>query len=238
MRAPRTEPPHAAAWQAPASAVAVAAAASRQLAPGMPNAQAPRRGRSRGEPGEPLVVPLSSRELDVLRLLGSDLDGPCHRPPPQRVPADGTDPHPAHLRQARREQPPRRRPTWTPAAPLTPAAADAVAGKFIIPLITCDDARSSPRFLLSRHEQRTPLALTTVAATSRRLVRDPHPGPARRPLVHLARRPRPFPHRRRHDRPPRTRHRPGSAARTAAQGPRPRAAAPLSRPDRTRPAAA
>ena len=29
------------------------------------------------EPGAPLVVPLSSRELDVLRLLGSDLDGPA-----------------------------------------------------------------------------------------------------------------------------------------------------------------
>ena len=32
---------------------------------------------SAAEPGAPLVVPLSSRELDVLRLLGSDLDGPA-----------------------------------------------------------------------------------------------------------------------------------------------------------------
>ncbi|GAA1026935.1 LuxR C-terminal-related transcriptional regulator [Virgisporangium ochraceum] len=45
-------------------------------ATGSPSADAPRSSTTSGE-AAPLVAPLSSRELDVLRLLGSDLDGPA-----------------------------------------------------------------------------------------------------------------------------------------------------------------
>ncbi len=58
----------------PAPAAAGAAFPARTLA--APEAQAPA-AEPAAEPGAPLVVPLSSRELDVLRLLGSDLDGPA-----------------------------------------------------------------------------------------------------------------------------------------------------------------
>ncbi len=59
---------------------------------------------------QPLVDPLSERELDVLRLLGGDLGGPDiarHLSVSLNTRAHA---HEEHLRQARRDQPPRGRP--------------------------------------------------------------------------------------------------------------------------------
>ncbi len=56
--------------------------------------------------GQPLIEPLSERELEVLRLLGSDLDGRGPRPRAHGVAEHRPDTHPEHLREARREQPP------------------------------------------------------------------------------------------------------------------------------------
>ena len=64
------------------------------------------------------VEPLSERELEVMRLLGSDLDGPAIARAAQRLAEHGAHPHPAHLRQARGEQPTRRGAPRPPARPL------------------------------------------------------------------------------------------------------------------------
>ena len=66
-----------------------------------------------------LIEPLSARELDVLRLLGTDLDGPDIAREPRRVAEHRADAHQEHLRQARREQPPGRGP---PGSGTRPAA--------------------------------------------------------------------------------------------------------------------
>ena len=53
-----------------------------------------------------LIEPLSARELDVLRLLGTDRDGPGDRSRARRVAEHRAYAHQKHLRQARCEQPP------------------------------------------------------------------------------------------------------------------------------------
>ena len=57
----------------------------------------------RGSQG--LVEPLSERELDVLRLLATDLDGPDIARRLVRIVEHHAHPHQEHLRQARGEQP-------------------------------------------------------------------------------------------------------------------------------------
>ena len=54
-----------------------------------------------------LIEPLSERGLDVLRLLGTELDGPAIARRADGVPEHRPDSHQAHLRQARGDQPPR-----------------------------------------------------------------------------------------------------------------------------------
>ncbi len=62
-------------------------------------------GGREGSAKQALIEPLSERELDVLRLLRSDLDGPGHRQRAGRLAEHRADPHQEHLREARREQP-------------------------------------------------------------------------------------------------------------------------------------
>ena len=52
-----------------------------------------------------LLDPLSDRELEVLRLLASDLDGPAIARRARGLTQHRQDPHQAHLHQARRQQP-------------------------------------------------------------------------------------------------------------------------------------
>ena len=73
-----------------------------------------------------LIEPLSERELDVLRLLGTDLDGPAIAR--QLIVSDQylSDSHQEHLRQARCDQPqgsspPGRRPRAAAASPRPPS---------------------------------------------------------------------------------------------------------------------
>ncbi len=66
---------------------------------------------------QPLIEPLSERELEVLRLLESDLDGPDIARELSGVAAHRADPHQEHLREARREQPARSRPPRRRARP-------------------------------------------------------------------------------------------------------------------------
>jgi ATP/maltotriose-dependent transcriptional regulator MalT len=56
-------------------------------------------------PASELVEPLSERELDVLRLLGTYLSGPEIARELIGVPEHTANPHQKHLRQARGEQP-------------------------------------------------------------------------------------------------------------------------------------
>ena len=98
----------------------------------------------RGEPttDQPLIEPLSERELEVLRLLGSD-SRPGDRPRAQRVPEHGADPHQEHLRQARREQPPGGRTAeLTELDLLARAARPSTRSPSQTPFTTCGDARS------------------------------------------------------------------------------------------------
>ena len=106
--------------RAAAAAHGPAAAYARQLLDSVDGrAPAPRRTASDGG----LVEPLSERELDVLRLLATDLERSRDRPPPGGVAQHGAHPHQEHLRQARREQPPRRRTPRGAARPVAPAVA-------------------------------------------------------------------------------------------------------------------
>ena len=66
-----------------------------------------------------LIDPLSARELDVLRLLGTDLDGPGIARE-LVVSLNTVRTHQEHLRQARRDQPPLRRAPWRQARPDAP----------------------------------------------------------------------------------------------------------------------
>ena len=144
-RRTRRGTPPAPARGGPASATTLAATAPRCATPGAGPAApatrrdaAPRRGRRLGSHTDPRSVrsaracggagrgarsaPRSAVEQPRARRPSPARVRPRrtrHRPPPQRVPADGPDPHPAHLRQARRQQPPRRRPPRAPAAPVT-----------------------------------------------------------------------------------------------------------------------
>ena len=73
-------------------------------------------------PTSRLVEPLSERELEVLRLLGQRPRRPGHRPRARRVAEHRPDPHQEHLREARRQQPPGRRPPGDRARPARRAA--------------------------------------------------------------------------------------------------------------------
>ena len=80
-----------------------------------------------------LADPLSEREVQVLRLLDSELTGPRDRRPALRHPQHAAHPHQAHLHQARRHHPqrppsrPRPGPLSRPRPP-APSAADHHAG--------------------------------------------------------------------------------------------------------------
>ena len=121
-----------------------------------------RRAGRDGPSDQPLIEPLSERELEVLRLLESDLDGPDIARELIGLAAHRADPHAEHLREARREQPAGRGPPCRRARPALAHATDPRrrrlarpgrgAGRLasarrpreiITSLITCGDARSS-----------------------------------------------------------------------------------------------
>ncbi len=97
---------------------------------------------------------------------------PGHRPRARGVAEHRAHPHPAHLHQARRHQPPRRRPAGPPTEPpphprpgpepharqwgRASSTGRDEARKFISPLITGDDVRSSPPLLACQHQHGAP----------------------------------------------------------------------------------
>ena len=103
--------------EGPAMIALLKSAASRPDAPRLHPASscAPATRRRRAPPRQQgLVEPLSERELEVLRLLRSDLDGPDIARELVVSAEHAPDPHEEHLREARRRQspgrgPPRRR---------------------------------------------------------------------------------------------------------------------------------
>ena len=114
-----------------------------------------------------LVEPLSERELEVLRLLATDLDGPAIARRARGVPEHPAHPHQEHLRQARRQQPTRSgasgrgaQPAVAHPRPLTPD----------LPL------RCPPRSSLTRRPlRRCPRSAdVTTSITTRGDVRSPH----------------------------------------------------------------
>ena len=91
---------------------------------------------------QPLVDPLSERELDVLRLLGSRPRRSGHRPRAVGLAEHRADPHEEHLRQARRRQPPGRGPPGRRGRAADGARGRLTpSGKFTSPLTTCGDVR-------------------------------------------------------------------------------------------------
>ena len=126
----------------PADRSAVTARPPSRPADSSPPAGPPRRA-SPSVPAEPavpvLVDELSSRELEVLRLLRSDLSGPDLARELHGVPQHPADPHQEHLREARREQPTRRRPpsgrTRPVAAPLRRPRCAPVAARSVLLMI-------------------------------------------------------------------------------------------------------
>jgi len=80
-----------------------------------------------------LVDELSSRELDVLRLLRSDLGGPDIARELGRVAEHRADPHQEHLHEARRKQPERSGTSRRRARPVGPSSpAQALRRRFAI----------------------------------------------------------------------------------------------------------
>ena len=92
--------------EGPAMAVLLDEAARVGMAPTfVPGQAASATTEDRAPARQDLVEPLSERELEVLRLLATDLNGPGYRCRTRGVPAHGAEPHEEHLRQARRERP-------------------------------------------------------------------------------------------------------------------------------------
>ena len=191
-----------------------------------------------------LIEPLSERELDVLRLLGTDLDGPdiarelvvslnTVRTHTKNIYAKlGVNNRRAAVRRAEELD--------LLSRTASADRADGAGATITTSITTCGDARS-PHLLLPfdqrTSERRRPMSDDIDRQPRRgRAVRDPPQGAPRRPLGRLVRRAEPHPRERRHHRHPWPGRRPGRAARPAPEGARPRPAAGLGHPGRTRPA--
>ena len=129
---------------------------------------------------------------------------PGHRAPPRRLPEHRADPHPAHLHQARRDEPPGGGPPGRGARPV-------VGGS----------PPQSPDVMTPSHHIRSYLS------PGERELRDPRQGAPRSPMVGVVRRVAPPPRGRRHHRHPRPGGRPVRTARRAAEGARHRPAPDL-----------
>ena len=199
-------------------------------------------GVKRAAPGNAaLVEPLSERELDVLRLLATDLDGPeiarelvvsLHtvRSHTKNIYAKlGVNNRRSAVRRAGElDLLSRAGATLTPDPRRSPEPPRRIT--------TGGDARSPHARLAScprRHTDRTAGGKEPMSGRQRhrstrgRTLRDPPRRASRRPLGRLVRRPQPHPPERRHHRHPRPDRRPGGAPRPAPEGPRHRPAAGL-----------